>query len=133
MTTIFREFKEFALKGNVIDLAVGVIIGGAFGAIVHSLVSDILTPLLGLLTGGINFMDRAITLREGVGGAAPLLLKYGSFIQNVIDFLLIAFVIFLMVKTMNRLRRRHAEPEKKPEISAEEKILIEIRDLLKKG
>lgn len=124
---ILHEFKEFAIKGSVIDLAVGVIIGGAFGKIISSLVGDILTPLLSLLVGGINFTDRVVTLRQGVNGAAPVVMRYGVFIQNVIDFLIIAFVIFLMVKAMNRLRRRHTEPE----MTTEERLLTEIRDILK--
>ncbi len=93
------------------DLAVGVIIGGAFGKIVSSLVNDILTPLLGLLTGGINLADRAFTLRAGEQGAPPTVLHYGAFIQNSIDFLIVAFVIFLMVKAMNRLRRKKDQKE----------------------
>jgi large conductance mechanosensitive channel len=123
---IIKEFKQFALRGNVIDLAVGVIIGAAFGKIISSLVADIITPVLSLITGGIKFSERTLILR---GGANPVLLNYGAFLQNVIDFILIAWVIFLMVKAINRLYRK-TEPEKIKEPSAEEKLLTEIRDLL---
>lgn len=117
---IFREFKEFALKGNVVDLAVGVIIGGAFGKIISSLVNDILTPFLSVFTGGINFVEKKMPFY----GAT---INYGIFLQNVIDFLIIAFVIFLMVKTMNKIRRKQEEDQR----SNEERLLAEIRDILK--
>ena len=121
------EFKEFALKGNVVDLAVGVIIGGAFGKIVSSLVDNVLMPLIGVITGGLDFTALAIK----VGDAE---VKYGIFVQNVIDFIIIAFCIFLMIKGMNSLRTKKQEPAApapEPEPSAEEKLLSEIRDLLK--
>jgi large conductance mechanosensitive channel len=127
MSSFVKEFKEFAMKGNVMDMAVGVIIGGAFGKIVSSLVDDVIMPIVGVLTGGINFTDLSIKVGEAT-------VKYGSFIQNVIDFLIIALCIFLMIKGMNSLsKKKAAEPEAPaaPEPSAEEKLLGEIRDLLK--
>ena len=121
----FKEFKEFAMKGNVMDMAVGVIIGGAFGKIVTSLVDDVLMPAIGTLTGGVDFSNLAVTFGDAN-------LKYGSFIQNIIDFLIIAFCIFLMIKAMNKLnRKKEEEPAPAPEPPAEEKLLTEIRDLLK--
>ncbi len=132
---ILQEFREFALRGNVMDLAVGVIIGGAFGKIVTSLVQDVITPVLSILTGGIQFTDRAVTLRTAMEGSAAIVLHYGAFIQNVIDFLIIAFVIFLMVKVMNRLRRRYKKSDPGEQTashpSAEERLLTEIRDILR--
>ncbi|MGP1460047.1 MAG: large-conductance mechanosensitive channel protein MscL [Bacteroides sp.] len=127
--SFLKEFKEFAIKGNVMDMAVGVIIGGAFGKIVTSLVGDILMPLIGVLTGGLDFTTLAITV-----GAAEI--KYGQFLQNIFDFIIIALCIFLMIKGMNSLKRKKVEepaPEPEPaEPSNEEKLLTEIRDLLKK-
>ncbi|MBR4388414.1 MAG: large-conductance mechanosensitive channel protein MscL [Prevotella sp.] len=124
-----KEFKEFAMKGNVMDMAVGVIIGGAFGKIVSSLVDDVLMPLIGKITGGVDFTSLAVTLGEGENAAK---LNYGTFIQNIIDFLIIAFCIFLMIKGMNKLsRKKEEEPAPEPEPSNEEKLLGEIRDLLK--
>ena len=122
------EFKEFAMKGNVMDMAVGVIIGGAFGKIVSSLVDNVLMPLVGLVTGGVDFT----TLAVKVGDAE---LKYGVFIQNVVDFLIVAFCIFLMLKGINKLNRKKEEPAPEPEAPAgptQEELLAEIRDLLKK-
>ena len=134
----FKEFKEFAMKGNVMDMAVGVIVGGAFGKIVSSLVDDVLMPLIGMLTGGIDLSGLEYkvmlpALEEGGEPIAGAVLKYGAFIQNVIDFLIIAFCIFLMIKAMNKLTaKKEEEPAPAPEPSAEEKLLTEIRDLLKK-
>ena len=119
-----KEFKEFALKANVSDMAVGVIIGGAFGKIVSSLVDDILMPLIGIFTGGVDFSSLAAT----VGNAK---VTYGMFIQNVIDFLIIAFCIFVMVKAMNKIIKKREETPAPAAPSAEEKLLTEIRDLLK--
>ncbi len=125
-----KEFKEFAMKGNVMDMAVGVIIGGAFGKIVSSLVDDILMPAIGMLTGNVDFTKLFVKIGEGENAAV---LKYGTFIQNTVDFLIIAFCIFLMLKGINKLtKKKEAEPEPEPEPSAEEKLLTEIRDLLKK-
>ncbi len=120
-----KEFREFAMKGNVMDMTVGVIIGGAFGKIVSSLVEDVLMPIIGMVTGGVDFNG----LVAKVGDAT---IKYGTFIQNVFDFLIIAFCIFLMIKAMNKLKKKEKEePAVAPEPSAEEKLLGEIRDLLK--
>jgi large conductance mechanosensitive channel len=124
---LIKEFKEFAVKGNVMDMAVGVIIGGAFGKIVSSLVDDILMPIIGTITGGIDFT----TLSVNVGEAE---IKYGTFIQNVVDFLIVAFCIFLMLKGINKLNRKKEEAAPEPEAPAgptQEELLAEIRDLLK--
>ncbi len=131
--TFFKEFKEFAVKGNVIDLAVGVIIGGAFQKIVSSLVADLITPLLGLLIGGLNFRDLKATLRPPVGNMQPVTLNYGNFLQNSIDFVIIALTIFLVVKLFNSLRRKKANvaPTAPPPPPQEEVLLTEIRDILK--
>lgn len=130
-----KEFKEFALKGNVMDMAVGVIIGGAFGKIVTSLVNDILMPPIGMVLGNTSFSDLKIPLGTPAEGAEPAYWNYGAFIQQCVDFLILAFCIFLMVKVMNRLIRKKEEapatPAPAPEPSAEEKLLTEIRDLLK--
>jgi len=122
---MWNEFKKFALKGNVLDLAVGVIIGAAFGKIVSSLVDDILMPLFGLILGGIDFSQLELPLGDAV-------LKYGSFLQTVVDFLIVAFSIFLFIKGINRFKRREeAKPAAPPAPSREEELLAEIRDLLK--
>ena len=128
--SFIQDFKAFALKGNVMDMAVGVIIGGAFGKIVSSLVDDVLMPLVGMATGNVDLSALAFQVGEGEGAAV---LKYGQFIQNVVDFLIIAFCIFLMVKGISAMnRKKEEEPAPAPEPSAEEKLLTEIRDLLKK-
>jgi large conductance mechanosensitive channel len=131
--SFIQDFKAFALKGNVMDMAVGVIIGGAFGKIVSSLVSDILMPLIGMATGGIDFTQLKYVIKEAEGEAEAVVLPYGQFIQNVVDFLIIALCIFFMVKGIAALSRKKEEaPAPAPEPSAEEKLLTEIRDLLKK-
>lgn len=130
--SLLKEFRDFAVKGNVVDLAVGVIIGGAFGKIVSSLVNDVIMPPLGILIGGVDFKDLAIVLKEAQEGAEAVTLKYGAFIQNIFDFLIIAIAIFAMVKVLNNLKKAPAPEEKPAEPSAEEKLLTEIRDLLKK-
>jgi len=124
-----KEFKEFAMKGNVMDMAVGVIIGGAFGKIISSLVDDILMPLVGVLTGNVDFTKLQVSFGEGDLAAT---LKYGQFIQNVVDFLIVAFCIFLFIKAINRVARgkKEAEPEA-PAGPTQEELLTEIRDLLK--
>ena len=124
------EFKEFAMKGNVMDMAVGVIIGGAFGKIVSSLVDDVLMPLVGMVTGNIDFTSLAFKIGEGEGAAV---LKYGNFIQNTVDFIIVAFCIFLMLKGINKMNRKKAEPEAPaaPAGPTQEELLAEIRDLLK--
>ncbi len=127
------EFKEFAMKGNVMDMAVGVIIGGAFGKIVSSLVDDVLMPLVGMLTGNVDFTNLAFQIGEGEEAAV---LKYGTFIQNTVDFLIVAFCIFLMLKGINKLNRKKEEPAPEPEAPkgpTQEELLAEIRDLLKKN
>jgi large conductance mechanosensitive channel len=129
-----QEFKEFAVKGNVIDLAVGVIIGGAFGKIVSSLVDDVMMPPIGLALGGMNFKELSITLKAASadGKTAAVLLKYGNFLQTVLDFAILALVIFFMVKAINGLKRKEeAAPAPPPEPSTQEKLLMEIRDALK--
>lgn len=128
MSGFLKEFKDFAMKGNVMDMAVGVIIGGAFGKIVSSLVDDVLMPAIGMLTGGIDFSSLAVKL--GAGETAAML-KYGMFIQNIIDFLIIALCIFMMIKAMNKLIKKKEETPTPAEPGAEEKLLGEIRDLLK--
>lgn len=130
-----QEFKAFAMRGNVVDLAVGIIIGAAFGKIVSSFVGDIIMPPLGLLIGGVDFSDLAITLRAAEGDTPAVVLAYGRFIQTVVDFLIVAFAIFMVIKGMNRLRHKEeakpAEPEAPPAPTKEEVLLTEIRDLLK--
>ena len=139
--SFIQDFKAFALKGNVVDMAVGVIIGGAFGKIVTSVVNNIIMPPIGVVTGGVDFTDLKVTLKEAVVEGETVVseavtLNYGQFIQDVVDFLIIAFCIFLMIKGIAKLTRKKeeeaaAEPAPEPEPSAEEKLLTEIRDLLK--
>lgn len=126
--SLLKEFREFAVKGNVVDLAVGVIIGGAFGKIVSSLVNDVIMPPIGLLIGGVDFKDLAVVLAPAKEGVEAVTLKYGAFIQNVFDFIIIALAVFAMVKVINNLKKA---PEKVAEPTAQEKLLAEIRDLLK--
>ena len=136
-----KEFKEFAMKGNVMDMAVGVIIGGAFGKIVTSLVNDVLMPVISLVTGGIDFTNLFVNLSDDTKyktlaeaqEAGASLLAYGQFIQNIIDFVIVAFCIFLMIKGMNKLNRKKEEPETPaaPAGPTQEELLAEIRDLLK--
>jgi large conductance mechanosensitive channel len=130
---ILKEFKEFAVKGNVVDMAVGIIIGGAFGKIVSSLVADVVTPPIGLLLSGVDFSSLQVTLREAAGEQAAVTLNYGVFLQTTFDFLIMAMAVFAMIKVINRLKRAEdkPEPEAEPEPTAEEKLLGEIRDLLK--
>jgi large conductance mechanosensitive channel len=129
---MMKEFKEFAVKGNVVDMAVGIIIGVAFGKIVSSFVSDVIMPPLGLLIGGVDFSELAILLQEAEGEVAAVTVNYGLFIQSIIDFVIIAFAIFMAVKAINRLKRKEeAAPAPPPGPSNEEKLLTEIRDLLK--
>lgn len=138
--SFIQDFKAFALKGNVVDMAVGVIIGGAFGKIVTSIVNNIIMPPIGVLTGGMDFTDLKLVLKDAVKKGDQVVseavtINYGLFIQDVVDFLVIAFCIFLMVKGIAALSRKKeekpAEPAPAPEPSAEEKLLTEIRDLLK--
>ena len=142
MKKFLKEFKDFALRGNVMDMAVGVIIGGAFGKIVTSVVSNVIMPPIGLLVGGVDFTDLKITLKDAVPATdtteaiEAVTINYGQFLQDVFDFLIIAFCLFMMVKAIARLtakkkEEKPAEPAPAPEPSAEEKLLTEIRDLLK--
>jgi large conductance mechanosensitive channel len=129
----FDEFKKFAIKGNVIDLAVGIIIGAAFGKIVSSFVADVIMPPIGLILGGVDFSNFAIVLKEAEGNNPAVLLKYGLFINTIIDFIIIAFAIFMVIKGINSLKAKEQEKPAAPaEPPAEIKLLTEIRDLLKK-
>jgi large conductance mechanosensitive channel len=136
---VFKEFREFAMRGNVVDLAVGVIIGAAFGAIVTSLVTDIIMPVIGLITGGMDFSKLAYELKPATIGAdgkeiAAVTINYGKFINFCITFLIVAFAMFMVVKGMNSLKRKQeAAPVPPPETPPQEKLLAEIRDLLAKG
>jgi large conductance mechanosensitive channel len=130
---MLQEFKEFAMKGNVVDLAVGVIIGGAFGKIVSSFVADVVMPLIGLLVGGVDFTKLGITLKEAVDEKTPaVMLNYGNFVQTIFDFTIVAFAIFMAIKMMNKMKKAQvAAPEAPPAPTKEELLLTEIRDLLK--
>ncbi|RUM38441.1 MAG: large conductance mechanosensitive channel protein MscL [Desulfobulbus sp.] len=127
---MMQEFKDFAVKGNVVDMAVGIIIGGAFGKIVSSFVADVIMPPIGMLMGGVDFSNLAITLKEAVGDTPAVLLSYGKFIQSMVDFTIVAFAIFMAVKVINNLKKK--EEEKPEEPPKQEVLLEEIRDLLKK-
>jgi len=132
--SLLKEFREFAVKGNVVDMAVGVIIGAAFGKIVSSLVADVVMPPLGLLIGGIDFTQFQVVLRDAVGDVPGVTLKYGVFIQHVFDFLIVAIAVFALIKMINTLRRQQekpAAPAAPPEPPKQELLLAEIRDLLK--
>jgi large conductance mechanosensitive channel len=126
------EFKSFAMRGNVVDMAVGIVIGGAFGKIVSSFVADVLMPPIGLLLGNVDFSDLAVTLKAAAEGAEAVTIKYGVFIQTVVDFIIIAFAIFLVVKAMNSMKKKEeAAPPPPPAPSKEEVLLTEIRDALR--
>ena len=141
MKKFFEEFKQFAMRGNVIDLAVGVVIGGAFGKITTSLVNDVIMPLISMITGGIDFSEWKWVLKEavmnadGTEAAAAVSVNFGSLVAVTLDFIIIAFAIFCMIKVLNKLQRQKEEappaPPAPPEPSAEEKLLTEIRDLLR--
>ena len=129
---LLAEFKAFALRGNVVDLAVGVIIGAAFGKIVSSFVSDIVMPPIGLLLGGVDFNDQMVVLKEAVGDTPAVAIRYGAFLTTCLDFVIVAFVIFLMVRMMNNLTRKEAAaPAAPPAPTPDQALLAEIRDLLK--
>jgi len=135
---IIKEFKEFAMRGNVMDMAVGIIIGAAFGKIVSSLVADVVMPPIGLLLGGVDFSELAFTLKEAVPATATaaeapaVVIKYGMFMNTVIDFVIVAFAIFMMIKLMNKLmRKKAAEPAPPPGPTPDQKLLMEIRDAIK--
>jgi large conductance mechanosensitive channel len=129
---MIEEFKAFAVRGNVVDMAVGIIIGAAFGKVVSSVVGDVIMPPLGLMIGGVDFSDLAITLKDAVGDKPAVVLAYGKFIQSIFDFSIVALAVFLLVKGINRLKRQEAEaPTLPPAPSKEEQLLTEIRDVLK--
>lgn len=130
--SFLSEFKSFAMRGNVVDMAVGIIIGGAFGKIVSSLVSDVIMPPIGVLLGGVDFSNLAFTLKPAQGDTPAVVIGYGSFIQTVVDFLIIAFAIFMLVRVMNSLhRKKEQNPAPAPPVmTKEEQLLTEIRDIL---
>ena len=130
--SMMSEFKDFAMKGNVVDMAVGVVIGGAFKSVVTSFTNDILMPPIGLLLGGVNFSSLLLTIKQATGDAAAVSINYGVFINTVLDFLIIAFAIFMIVKAMNSAKKQEEEaPAAPPEPSKEEVLLGEIRDSLR--
>lgn len=130
--SFFKEFKEFAVRGNVLDMAVGVVIGGAFGKIVSSLVGDVIMPVVGVVTGGVNFTDLKITLKQAIGDAPAVTINYGTFIQTIVDFTIIAFCIFCVIKAINSFKRKQEEAPATPATPpADIALLSEIRDLLK--
>jgi large conductance mechanosensitive channel len=130
--SILQEFKEFAVKGNAVDMAVGIIVGAAFGKIVSSVVGDMVMPPIGMLLGGVDFTALAITLSPATADAPAVVIGYGKFIQTLVDFVIVAFAIFMLVKGINSLKRTKADdPAAPPAPSAEEILLTEIRDLLK--
>jgi large conductance mechanosensitive channel len=129
---ILSEFKEFAIKGNVVDMAVGIIVGAAFGKIISSFVKDIVMPPIGVMLGGVNFSDLSVVIQEAAGDIPAVAIKYGLFTQTIIDFLIISMAIFIAVKVMNNMKKTEEEsPEEEPTPSNEEVLLTEIRDLLK--
>ena len=136
MSKFVQEFKEFAVKGNAVDMAVGVIIGGAFGKIVSSIVDDVIMPPIGYIIGGVNFSDLKVVLPPLIEGQESASINYGNFIQTILDFVIIAFCVFMLVKGINKLKKQEPakpeEPAPAPEPSAEEKLLTEIRDMLAK-
>ena len=133
--SVIKEFREFAVKGNVVDMAVGIIIGAAFGKIVSSLVADVIMPPIGWMIGGVDFSDLAISLPAIIEGKDAVTIAYGKFLQTVLDFTIVAFAIFMVIKGLNRMKRKDeveaVVPVAEPTPSAEELLLIEIRDLLK--
>ena len=135
MAKILQEFKQFAMRGNVIDMAVGVIIGGAFGKIVSSLVADVIMPPIGLLVGNVNFTELSVVLKQATEDTAAVTLNYGNFLQQVFDFLIIAWAIFMFIKVINMAKKKEeakpATPPAPPAPSKEELLLTEIRDILK--
>ena len=130
---MLKEFKQFVMRGNVIDLAVGIIIGGAFGKIVSSVVSDIIMPPIGVLLGGVDFSKLSITIKEASEGVEAVVIRYGVFINTIIDFLIIAFAIFILIKAVNSFKKKEEEKPTAPPNPTDEVILLtQIRDLLKK-
>lgn len=130
--SIAKEFKEFAMRGNVVDMAVGIVIGAAFGKIVKSFVDNVLMPPIGLAVGGVDFSQLKIVLKEAVGETAAVAINYGAFIQTLVDFIIIAFAIFMVVKGMNSLKKKEEEKPAEPAAPPKEEVLLtEIRDILK--
>jgi large conductance mechanosensitive channel len=131
---MMKEFKDFAVKGNVVDMAVGIIIGAAFGKIVSSIVADVIMPPIGVLVGGVDFSNLSIIVKEAVAGKPAVVISYGKFLQTVIDFTIVAFAIFLMVKALNALKKKEAAAPPAPAAPSPEVVLLaEIRDLLKEN
>jgi large conductance mechanosensitive channel len=131
---LIQEFKAFAMRGNVVDMAVGIIIGAAFGKIVSSFVNDVIMPPIGLLVGGIDFSNLSVTIKDAADNAPAVVIKYGIFINTIIDFLIVAFAIFMAIKAMNSLKKKEeAAPAAPPKPSDEVVLLGEIRDILKSG
>lgn len=130
---MLQEFKKFIMRGNVVDLAVALIIGAAFGRIITSFVDDVLMPILGIFVGGINFADLKIVIEEAQGEAVELAIYYGNFLQSLVDFLIIGFVIFMMIRLINNMRKKKEEAAAPPVPTNEEKLLEEIRDILRAG
>jgi large conductance mechanosensitive channel len=129
---MMQEFKDFAMRGNVVDMAVGIVVGGAFGKITTSFVNDVLMPPIGMLLGGVDFSSLALTLQDAVGEAEAVTINYGAFINTVLDFLIIAFAIFMVIRAMNSMQKQEEEaPAAPPEPSKEETLLTEIRDALR--
>ncbi len=130
--SMMSEFKDFAMKGNVVDMAVGIVIGGAFGKIVSSFVADVLMPPIGLLLGNVDFSDLAVTLKAAGEGSEAVLLNYGVFVQSVVDFTIIAFAIFMVVKAMNSMQKKEEEAPAAPAAPSKQEVLLtEIRDALR--
>lgn len=130
--SMMKEFKEFAMRGNVVDMAIGIVIGAAFGTIVKSFVADVLSPPIGVLLGGVDFNNLLIVVKEAVGETPAVTINYGTFIMTIFDFIIIAFAIFMVVKGMNKMKKKEEEaPAEPPAPPAEELLLTEIRDLLK--
>lgn len=130
--SVFTEFKEFAVKGNVVDMAVGIIIGAAFGKIISSLVGDVIMPPIGVVLGGVDFSNLSIVVKDAIDKKPAVLISYGKFLQTVIDFTIVAFAMFMAVKAMNTLKKKEAIASAEPPApSTQEVLLAEIRDLLK--
>jgi large conductance mechanosensitive channel len=132
--SVLKEFKDFTMRGNVVDMAVGIVIGSAFGKIVSSLVNDIIMPPIGLLLGGLDFNSFMITIKAATGESPAVAIRWGTFVNIIVDFVIVAFVLFMVIKLMNSMKKKKAaEPAAPPKPSAEETLLAEIRDLLKQG
>ena len=130
---MMKEFKEFAMRGNVVDMAIGIVIGAAFGKIVKSLVSDVIMPPIGVLLGDVDFAEMGVVVKEATETAEAVMIKYGLFINTIIEFIIIAFAIFMVIKGMNKMKKKEEEkPAEPPAPSKEETLLTEIRDLLSK-